>query len=173
MTYREELFNAVDEKCGGKTMSQREELFEAVKEYLESQNWKYSSDPEKFRCSYTMTIKGKLNSCKVVVVAEDKGIKFVAISPINVSEENRASVAEYITRANYGLRAGNFEMDYSDGEVRYKNYMRCTDMVPSQEDIEFSNDVCFMMFQQYGDGLVKNMMGFGDPEKDIQEAEAD
>jgi hypothetical protein len=32
-----------------------------------------------------------------------------------------AQVAEYITRANYGLRIGNFEMDYSDGEVRYKS----------------------------------------------------
>ncbi len=28
--------------------------------------------------------------------------------------------AEYLTRANYGLRIGNFEMDFSDGEVRYK-----------------------------------------------------
>ena len=26
----------------------------------------------------------------------------------------------FLTRANYGLLIGNFEMDYNDGEVRYK-----------------------------------------------------
>jgi hypothetical protein len=30
-------------------------------------------------------------------------------------------VAEFITRANYGLRIGNFELDFRDGEVRYKS----------------------------------------------------
>ena len=29
-------------------------------------------------------------------------------------------VAEFITRANYGLKVGNFEMDMDDGEVRFK-----------------------------------------------------
>lgn len=29
-------------------------------------------------------------------------------------------MAEYLTRANYGLVLGNFEMDFRDGEVRYK-----------------------------------------------------
>ena len=33
----------------------------------------------------------------------------------------RLAVAEYITRANYGLRIGNFELDFDDGEVRYKS----------------------------------------------------
>jgi len=30
-------------------------------------------------------------------------------------------VAEFLTRANYGMRIGNFELDFSDGEVRYKS----------------------------------------------------
>ena len=34
--------------------------------------------------------------------------------------ERRMARAELITRANYGLRIGNFEMDFRDGEVRYK-----------------------------------------------------
>jgi hypothetical protein len=27
---------------------------------------------------------------------------------------------EYLTRINYGLIIGNFEMDFDDGEIRYK-----------------------------------------------------
>lgn len=46
---------------------------------------------------------------------------FYATVPIKVPEESRGAMAEFLTRANYGLRIGNFELDYSDGEVRYKS----------------------------------------------------
>jgi hypothetical protein len=46
---------------------------------------------------------------------------FYAVAPVKVPVESRAAVAEFVTRANYGMRIGNFEMDYSDGEVRYKS----------------------------------------------------
>ncbi|MEL7357739.1 MAG: hypothetical protein AAFN40_14365 [Cyanobacteria bacterium J06560_6] len=29
-------------------------------------------------------------------------------------------MAQFITRANYGLILGNFELDYTDSEIRYK-----------------------------------------------------
>ena len=29
-------------------------------------------------------------------------------------------MAEFMTRANYGMIVGNFELNYEDGEVRYK-----------------------------------------------------
>ena len=45
---------------------------------------------------------------------------FYSYCPIKVPEAKRAELAEFITRANYGLYIGNFELDYNDGEVRYK-----------------------------------------------------
>ena len=45
---------------------------------------------------------------------------FYSVCPINAPEEKRPAMAEFITRANYGMIIGNFEMDFSDGEVRYK-----------------------------------------------------
>jgi hypothetical protein len=45
---------------------------------------------------------------------------FYSICPVKAPEEKRPAVAELLTRANYGLVVGNFELDYSDGEVRYK-----------------------------------------------------
>jgi len=27
---------------------------------------------------------------------------------------------KFLTRANYGMMIGNFEMDFTDGEIRYK-----------------------------------------------------
>jgi hypothetical protein len=40
--------------------------------------------------------------------------------PVNVPENKRIAVAELLTRVNYGLIIGNFEMDFQDGEIRYK-----------------------------------------------------
>ena len=37
--------------------------------------------------------------------------------------------------ANYGLANGNFDIDVSDGEVRYKTYVNCKDMKELPEQI--------------------------------------
>jgi hypothetical protein len=34
------------------------------------------------------------------------------------ARRERAPPAEFITRANYGLIIGNFELDFEDGEIR-------------------------------------------------------
>jgi hypothetical protein len=45
---------------------------------------------------------------------------FYSVAPQRVPEVLRPAAAEYLTRANWGLVIGNFELDYSDGEVRFK-----------------------------------------------------
>jgi len=45
-------------------------------------------------------------------------VVFYSIAAVNAPAEKRAAVAEFITRANYGLLTGNFEMDFEDGEIR-------------------------------------------------------
>ena len=40
--------------------------------------------------------------------------------PDKVPEERRAAVGELLARINYGLIVGNFEIDLTDGEVRFK-----------------------------------------------------
>lgn len=45
---------------------------------------------------------------------------FYSVCPVNAPEPRRAMVTEFITRANYGLIIGNFELDLDDGEIRYK-----------------------------------------------------
>ena len=62
-------------------------------------------------------------------------------------------------------------MDYSDGEVRFKSYLRCSEGVPLLSDVEFVVDMSFVMFDRYENGLVKCLMGFGDPETDVEAAE--
>jgi hypothetical protein len=57
------------------------------------------------------------------LVTVDESLEIVGCylsSTVRVPEPMRLPVCEFLTRANYGLRVGNFEMDMNDGEVRYK-----------------------------------------------------
>ncbi len=51
---------------------------------------------------------------------EQQQFIFYSIYPKAVPEFQRSAMAELLTRINYGLVLGNFELDYADGEVRYK-----------------------------------------------------
>ena len=47
---------------------------------------------------------------------------YIYVMPeVNVPEDALVAVAEFFTRANYGMRIGNFELDFGDGEIRYKS----------------------------------------------------
>jgi len=58
--------------------------------------------------------------CYAQAREEQEQFVFYSVCPATVPDDRRPEVAEFITRANYGLIIGNFEMDYRDGEVRYK-----------------------------------------------------
>lgn len=51
---------------------------------------------------------------------EDGLCCFYSVSPVNAPENKRSAIAEFIARINYILTVGNFEMDFADGEIRYR-----------------------------------------------------
>ncbi|MDM8531220.1 YbjN domain-containing protein [Anaerolineales bacterium HSG25] len=59
--------------------------------------------------------------CYAQIRVDLEQFMFYVLVPINAPTDNLPQVAEYITRANFGMRVGNFELDYSDGEIRYKS----------------------------------------------------
>ncbi len=59
-------------------------------------------------------------ACYARAGADPESVGFYSICPLTVPEARRAAVMELVTRANYGLLLGNFELDLVDGEVRYK-----------------------------------------------------
>jgi hypothetical protein len=61
---------------------------------------------------------------------EDEGrLVFYSVYPTNVPPDRRPAVAELLTRVNYASALGNFEMDFDDGEVRYRTSIEVPDAV--------------------------------------------
>ena len=59
-------------------------------------------------------------ACFAQAREEQQQFVFYSICPVAVPEHKRPEIAEFITRANFDMVIGNFELDYEDGEVRFK-----------------------------------------------------
>lgn len=91
-----------------------------IGEFLESDGWHPRYDEEKllFTCAFNGT-NGNF-ACYVKVYGDLDIVAVYAMCPFKAAENFRHQTAEFLSRANYGMRIGNFEMDFGDGEIRYK-----------------------------------------------------
>ncbi|MBR6382278.1 MAG: hypothetical protein IKS07_11495 [Lachnospiraceae bacterium] len=152
----------------------KSEIVSAVRDFLDSDDWNYDYNDERCFIKCGVNLKCKLQSIQLYVNFNDNGYSVYAICKLNADTEVRNTVNEYLARANYGLRNGNFEMDFSDGEVRYKCYVNTKglDVIPT-EIIDDSISIPCAMFDRYGNGLAAILMGFSDPATEIEKAEED
>lgn len=95
-------------------------IFSALIDYMEEESWKYEIlEGETILRFHFKGTAGRL-LCYAEVDEEKHWLLFYAYMPVNTPEEKMVTMAEFITRANRGMRIGNFELDYDDGEIRYK-----------------------------------------------------
>ncbi len=62
-------------------------------------------------------------------------------------------MAEFLTRANYGLIIGNFELDFGDGEIRYKTSLDVEGDRLSQASIKQLVYTSVLTMDQYLPGI--------------------
>ncbi len=146
-------------------MTHREKLTQRVKEYLDFRNWPFEVVGSAI--AFNFSLKSMIPKLQVILMIGDEQIDAVVVCPIKASPGAYMDVVEFITRANYGWDLGDFEFDYSNGRVRYHYALACQDDVPGILDLERTITIGIQMFQRFGDGLAKNLMGGGNPEADI------
>ena len=66
-------------------------------------------------------------SCFAQVDEAQRQFIFYSLLPFRVAAARRQAVMGLITRINYGIRQGNFELDLADGELRYKTALALAD----------------------------------------------
>lgn len=94
-------------------------------------------------------------TCYIAVEYEISTLLFYFIPPIKVEEDDLLlPVAEYVTRANYGMLFGNFEMDFSDGEVRYKKTIAWRETPVAMSEILDALESGVSMWGMYLPGLM-------------------
>lgn len=95
-------------------------LFNAVKDFFEEENWPFAEITKVTALRLSFRGNNGQWSCYAKVNEAEQTFLFYSICPVPSLETRLGAVSEFITRANYGMVLGNFELDYSDGEIRYK-----------------------------------------------------
>lgn len=134
------------------------EIANQIKRYLDEEGGTYRFDQEEGVFRFGSRICGKMNNVRYVVRVEEDEYCVYAIAPISADTDDTSQmkeIAEYICRANYGMRNGNFEFDFNDGEIRYKCYVNCEGILPTQEIIGASICCPATMFSVYGEGILQ------------------
>jgi len=146
---------------------------EALTRFLDDQNWRYETMDESAIRGTTSHECGRW-TWFASAEPENDFLQCQGIVPMNVPSEKRALAAEYLARANWGLRIGHFNMDWSDGEVRFQTTLVLeSDREPVASQLEhlvFGNR---WMVGHYLPGLMAVIYGKVSPKKAAADADAE
>jgi len=95
-------------------------IFQTMVNFFTEDDWSYTKiqgEPALY-----MAFEGDNGSwnCYAKAREDEEQFVFYSICPIKVPKTKRRTLGEFIARANYGMMIGNFELDFADGEIRYK-----------------------------------------------------
>lgn len=95
-------------------------MFKEMLFFFEEDDWPF--DPIENQPAIRTGFSGDNGQWMCYAHAREETDQFVfySVLPASAPANKRAAAAEFITRANYGMVIGNFEMNYEDGEIRYK-----------------------------------------------------
>jgi len=142
-------------------------LFASFEKFFLDQEW-----PVKVLAEQNLIVMGvqtETGSVEAVVqVYETSGqAVFHTLLPIKASEARRPAVMEFITRANFGMLLGNFELDLRDGEVRYRTTLLSPDAAPSMAQIGVVVFTNLSMMDRYRPGLESVIDSGTDPHEAV------
>ena len=116
----QELSQKTQENLEKKSTSLYETVLEFFVDFFEEDDW--SNIPVEDQSLLRMMFQGENGEwvCLAKVKEEENQFIFYSLYPQAIPQDKRLAIAEFITRANYGTILGNFELDFDDGEIRYK-----------------------------------------------------
>lgn len=130
-------------------------IFDTIVDMFQREEWNYEQIQDQPILRIGMNGKnGKWVGYAQAREEQDQFI-FYSVLPVTAPEEKRTEMAELLTRLNYGLVIGNWEMDYRDGEIRYKTSI---DVEGDQLSQALARNVVFLNLQMM-DRSLKAIMG--------------
>ena len=143
-------------------------LFDVMVQFFEEDDWNFMEiDSGK---ALKMGVSGSNGEydCYAIVNEEGQTFQFISSFPVKVPENKRLLIAEFFTRANYGLNIGNFEMDFEDGDIRCRTSIDVEGdrLTPALVSNLVSTNI--VLIDYYFPGIMKVIYGGVSPEEVIK-----
>ena len=145
--------------------------FDTLGAFLEEDEWYPSRVDASYGYWVNYTGSNAEIRCFARIRVETEILLIYAVSPMHVPSEWRAAAAEFLTRANYGLSIGNFELDYEIGQVRFKTSLDFEDNDLTPSLIRNAIYPAVRTMNTYLPGLMKVMYASMSPADAISEIE--
>ena len=123
-----------DNDTGG--FASEESILATIIAYFTKDDWTFTKLQGQSVLQMTYQGDNGLWNCFAQAREPQEQFVFYSIYPELVSEDKRLAMAELLTRLNYGLVIGNFEMDFNDGEIRYKTSIGVEDDILTYQVIK-------------------------------------
>lgn len=149
------------------------QIFNRLIEFFEEDNWTFQW--VEGTSALTLDTEGENGrwTCYAQAFEARQQLIFYSVLPQSVPVAKRAVMAEFITRANYGMILGCFEMDYEDGEVRFRTSIDTSGdelTPPLIRQVVYAN---LVVMDRYFAGLMRVIYSDDEPEAIIDEIETD
>jgi hypothetical protein len=106
---------------------------EGIADILRAKDWNFEMDDDT-QMVYT-GFNGKNGQWRIVTGGlNDFTVLILSQFPIDCPEPQRQVSAELLTRINFGLFAGTFELDYDTGRIRFKSTQAFDKELPTPEE---------------------------------------
>ena len=150
-----------------------QEIMDAIDDFLNRDNWHFEKFEEKGSFKTLVRLRNRMRSAEIFIHVDNDSFAVRVISPISPDEnsEDIARVNEFVTRANYGMRRGCFDMDLDTGKVIFRTSQFCGNVAPREDEITETIYFGAIMMERYGDALLKVIYGFSTPQDAIEEVE--
>ena len=145
-------------------------IVQAVQAFLREMEWNWEQlDEHRLR----VLVSGDNGRWTWMAAWSEDDTLFISYSicPSNVPQNRRLAVAEFLTLANYGLSLGNFELDFRDGEVRFKTSVPLKKDKLSRSMVRELAFCGYSLMDRYMPSLMAVAFGKVSPRKAIEQAE--
>lgn len=140
-------------------------LFGQLTDWFDSNDWNYAEHCGEEESFLSAGVECKNGRWHLTAKANEelRQVYFWSVLDMNVPEERRTAVSEFITRANYGNRIGHFEMDWRDGEIRYNVSFSVADSVLTATQIDQAVDEALQGMDRHFVALMSVIYGNCEP----------
>jgi hypothetical protein len=140
-------------------------MYAELLEYLNTAGLTYQELPDRTTVRFGIALVNGHYDCFADALEQSNELIVCSVSPVRVPLNKRHLVAEFLTRINYRLLFGCLEMDYDDGEVRYKTTLIYDEeMPPTAALIDRAIKTNLRMMDRFFPGIMAIVYGNASPE---------
>lgn len=147
-------------------------IYTAMVAFFEDDDWHYHPLSDAPVLSMGFTGKNGKWMCFAQAREEQHQFVFYSVCPVNVPDDRLSVIVEFITRANYGMIIGNFEVDYHDGEIRYKTSIDVEGDRLSSSLVKQMVYANVLIMDRYLSGMMRVIYGDASPAEEVKRIEA-